>query len=48
MVLTPEYIRWHLSAMALYLNQREVRTAFAWHPNDAAPAATAAEGTSEA
>ena len=32
---SPEYIRMPIfSAMALYLNQREVRTAFAWHPRD--------------
>ena len=30
---SPEYIRMAIfAAMALYLNQREVRTAFAWHP----------------
>ena len=37
---SPEYIRMAIfSAMALYLNQREVRAAFAWHPVDAAPQA---------
>ena len=35
---SPEYLRMLIfSAMALYLNQREVRTAFAWHPREAAP-----------
>ncbi len=35
---SPEYIRMAIySAMALYLNQRAVRTAFAWHPVDATP-----------
>ena len=32
---SPEYIRMAIySAMALYLNQRAVRTAFAWHPTE--------------
>jgi hypothetical protein len=32
---SPEYPRMAIfSAMALYLNQREVRVAYAWHPKD--------------
>ena len=35
---SPEFIRMAIfSAMALYLNQREVRTAFAWHPKEDSP-----------
>jgi chromate transport protein ChrA len=44
---SPEYLRMAIfAAMALYLNQREVRTAFAWHPkeNADAPAAVDEEG----
>ena len=32
---SPEFLRMAIfSAMALYLNQREVRIAFAWHPSE--------------
>ena len=32
---TPEYVRMAIfAAMALYLNQREVRATFTWHPKD--------------
>jgi hypothetical protein len=38
---SPEFIRMAIySAMALYLNQREVRTAFAWHPEPDRPPPT--------
>jgi hypothetical protein len=46
---SPEYIRMLVfSAMALYLNQREVRTAFAWHPKEGAPRAVDEEGAEAA
>lgn len=46
---SPEYIRMLIfSAMALYLNQREVRTAFAWHPREDHPKEIDEEGAGAA
>jgi hypothetical protein len=43
---TPEYVRMAIfSAMALYLNQREVRAAFAWHPLEDGSSPVDEEGT---
>jgi chromate transport protein ChrA len=46
---SPEYLRMAIfAAMALYLNQREVRTAFAWHPKEDVETAAEGEGAGAA